>query len=510
MWQKVALLILACAGGLYAQNPNPCRQVQNAATSGQVLSASSSGSTPTCKWIAAGGGGGGGTVTEIDTTLPITGGPITTTGAIGCRTATGAVSGCLSAADWTTFNSKQAAGSYVLTTRSIATTAPLAGGGDLSADRTLTCNAASGSQPGCLSAADWTTFNGKQAAGAYATCTGDLSGTAPGCTVSKINGTSFAGTSGHLVSFGAANIPADSGLVAANQVNASSPGVGLCHFAGSTQTCTSSLVVAADITSATITGTQIASSIALAGSPTTTTQSPGDNSTKIATTAYVNAASGGSPGGSFSEIQYRGGSSTFGAMTNTAPVPTASWTKVNCATALCTVDDFAADMMGFKVDGHAGTAWGAAIQSLGSAPYTVIARMKIGVINNNSSSQVAGLCLYDGTKLYSIANNYNAAAQVSVETRQTANVSSAGTAANTTASVTGDLVTFKINDNSTNRIWSYWSNGTWVQLLSETTATFLTPNAVGPCALDLVVNANQIDIGVSYWCVASGNTCNGQ
>ncbi len=46
-------------------------------------------------------------------------------------------------------------------------------------------------------------------------------------------------------------------------------------------------IVAADITSATITGTQIASSVALAGSPTTTTQSADDNSTKIATTAYV-------------------------------------------------------------------------------------------------------------------------------------------------------------------------------------------------------------------------------
>lgn len=48
-----------------------------------------------------------------------------------------------------------------------------------------------------------------------------------------------------------------------------------------------SAVVAADITNATITGTQIASSVALAGSPTTTTQSADDNSTKIATTAYV-------------------------------------------------------------------------------------------------------------------------------------------------------------------------------------------------------------------------------
>lgn len=52
----------------------------------------------------------------------------------------------------------------VPTTRTISTTAPLTGGGDLSANRTLDCNSASGSQKGCLLAADWTTFNNKQAA----------------------------------------------------------------------------------------------------------------------------------------------------------------------------------------------------------------------------------------------------------------------------------------------------------------------------------------------------------
>jgi hypothetical protein len=79
-------------------------------------------------------------------------------------------------------------------------------------------------------------------------------------------------------------------IACASCVTSSSPGVGIAHFAGSTQAVTSGLIVAADITSATITGTQIASSVAFAGSPTTTTQSAGDNSTKIATTAYANAA----------------------------------------------------------------------------------------------------------------------------------------------------------------------------------------------------------------------------
>ncbi len=46
--------------------------------------------------------------------------------------------------------------------------------------------------------------------------TGDTTSSSGSCgtTTSKINGTAFAGTNGHVVSFGAANIPADSGIVA--------------------------------------------------------------------------------------------------------------------------------------------------------------------------------------------------------------------------------------------------------------------------------------------------------
>lgn len=49
----------------------------------------------------------------------------------------------------------------VETTRTISTTSPLTGGGDLSADRTLSIPAATGSVNGYLTSTDWTTFNGK-------------------------------------------------------------------------------------------------------------------------------------------------------------------------------------------------------------------------------------------------------------------------------------------------------------------------------------------------------------
>lgn len=70
---------------------------------------------------------------------------------------------------------------------------------------------------------------------------GDATGLITALTVTKLNGTSFAGTSGNLVSFGAANIPADSGVVAANVVTAASAASAakqLCSASGASKSCT--------------------------------------------------------------------------------------------------------------------------------------------------------------------------------------------------------------------------------------------------------------------------------
>ncbi len=72
--------------------------------------------------------------------------------------ASGSTPGFLTAADWTTFNAK------VPAARLIGTTFPLLGGGDLSADRILSMPVANGTTGGYLSASDWTAFNAKQTA----------------------------------------------------------------------------------------------------------------------------------------------------------------------------------------------------------------------------------------------------------------------------------------------------------------------------------------------------------
>jgi nitrogen fixation protein len=71
----------------------------------------------------------------------------------------------------------------VTSARLINTTSPLVGGGDLSADRTLSIPAATTSVNGYLTSTDWNTFNGKQASGNYITAlTGEVTASGPGST----------------------------------------------------------------------------------------------------------------------------------------------------------------------------------------------------------------------------------------------------------------------------------------------------------------------------------------
>jgi len=86
------------------------------ATNGQVLKYNGS------IWVPGSDTAG---ISSISTSAPITGGTITTSGTIGITQATGSTDGYLSATDWTTFNSKQAA--LTLTTSGTSGAATLVG-----------------------------------------------------------------------------------------------------------------------------------------------------------------------------------------------------------------------------------------------------------------------------------------------------------------------------------------------------------------------------------------------
>lgn len=104
---------------------------------------------------------------NINTTAPITGGgDLSADRTIAMAASTNSVDGYLTAVDHTSFAAKAPS------TRNINTTAPITGGGDLSADRTIAMAAATGSVAGYLTSGNFTTFNNKEPA-VTATTTAD-------------------------------------------------------------------------------------------------------------------------------------------------------------------------------------------------------------------------------------------------------------------------------------------------------------------------------------------------
>jgi len=105
-------------------------------------------------------------------------------------------------------------------------------------------------------------------------------------------------------------------IACTNCVQATSPGVGIAHFAGSTQTVTSSAVVDGDISF---------TNPALGTGPTASTQSAKDNSTKVATTAYVDRTTPLTTGTSVTLTAPRQYFVCTGTCTITVPVPAAGY-----------------------------------------------------------------------------------------------------------------------------------------------------------------------------------------
>ena len=220
-----------------------------------------------------------------DQTVSISGtAPVSVTGTypnftVSMTQASGSVNGWLSSTDWTTFNNKQVAytnltsigalanatgwlynngtGTFsystptaadvgaVPTSRTISTTAPLAGGGALSSNLTLSMPAASSTQNGYLTSADWTTFNSKGSGSVTSVSgTGTINGITLTGTVTSSGSLTLGGTlsgignsqltnssitvNGVSISLGA------SGTITANTTNALSAGTGLSFTTGTT------------------------------------------------------------------------------------------------------------------------------------------------------------------------------------------------------------------------------------------------------------------------------------
>lgn len=221
---------------------------------------------------------------------------------------------------------------------------------------------------------------------------------------------------------------------------------------------------------------------------------------------------GGSPGGSYSEYQYRGGTSTFSAATNTGPVPITGWTATSL-TSGTSVSNFSQDKLSFGYPNVASFTWSVYCRTLSSAPYSAIFTVEYSAPDITSTGADAfGFGISDGTKLETeilanLANTHGA-----VQLNYTAAFSSGGSALAGPTNLYAGRATLKVADDSTNRKWYYWNNGAFVQLYSEASGTNLTPNLVcviGAENTGAVAGFPTLQGVVDYVCVSSTSTCNG-
>ena len=148
-----------------------------------------------------------GNLTEATSSvLTITGGTGSVIGAgasIQVKKATGAVDGYLSAADFTTFSGKQAALSFGNLTEATSSVLTITGGTGavVGAGSSIQVKKATGAVDGYLAAADFTTFAGKQSALSFGNLTGDA-----GSVIGVTTGTGAVIGAGTALTFTPANI----------------------------------------------------------------------------------------------------------------------------------------------------------------------------------------------------------------------------------------------------------------------------------------------------------------
>lgn len=131
----------------------------------------------------------------INTSAPLAGGgDLSADRTLSIPVSTNSVDGYLSAADHTTFAAK------VGPSRNIATSAPLTGGGNLSADLTLGIPVATNVADGYLSSTDHATFSAS-AANAITSLTGDVTASGPGASAATV--ASVGGTAANFIAQGA-------------------------------------------------------------------------------------------------------------------------------------------------------------------------------------------------------------------------------------------------------------------------------------------------------------------
>ncbi len=187
---NIAANLFLRADGTWQAAGSSSTGIPTGGSTGEVLTKDSN-TDYDVSWQPVSGGSG---VTAVTASLPLSSSGGATPN-ISITQASGASDGYLSAANWTTFNNKQPAGAYLT---GVTADAPLSGAGTSGSH--LVISQAGIGTAGYLSSADWNTFNNKQAAGNYITAlTGDISASGPGSVAATL-----ATVNGNVGSFGSA------------------------------------------------------------------------------------------------------------------------------------------------------------------------------------------------------------------------------------------------------------------------------------------------------------------
>lgn len=260
---------------------------------------------------------------------------------------------------------------------------------------------------------------------------------------------------------GAYSTPAGAGTV----TTTGSPASGnLTKFSGATSVTNGDL--SGDISTSGTLVTTIKTDVALAGNPTTTTQTAGDSSTKIATTAFVQSAVTG------------GGTGSLYPAFTTPDNTQFSW--VNQGGASVTVN--ANGGIFLNAPASASNSIRARVKSLPGGNYTLIVAFYPALVAQNNVN--CGICLQESSsgKLinYSVFSDQTFTDNGFVKQNFTNSTTfSASTIISAVMAGTG-LVFMKLDDNGTNRTWSFSRDGyNYIQLHQETRTTFLTADKAG-------------------------------
>lgn len=223
--------------------------------------------------------------------------------------------------------------------------------------------------------------------------------------------------------------------------------------------------------------------------------------------ALPNPSSVTAPGGSNGQLQFNN-SGAFGGVgspiqpnlgttgATVASLPTSGWTIVNGAI----LNDFSIGTTAVVVPNNGGALNWRYIKRAITIPYTIYALIE-ATATSCSTTQTPGIYITDGTKIEGIELILDGTNAVGLHI-QTMNspTSNNATVTGPTTGIVGTTLAVKIQNNSTNRIWSYWSNGAWVSFLSEATGTFLTEVAAGPGGLSFCSAASAIlTNNLRYW-----------